>query len=118
MRSVAQQRPVSAVGALRSPTDNNSVNSSGKVVVNKRRTPHSRQSAPPVVDTPVVIVRKASPSKQSKQNNKNPLEIGGIRKEIGEKSPRQTPNRTRPAPMRYKYDAPPGFNDAYGKQVG
>ena len=20
--------------------------------------------------------------------------------------------------MRYKYDAPPGFNDAYGKQVG
>ena len=51
MRSVAQQRPVSAVGALRSPTDNNSVNSSGKVVVNKRRTPHSRQSAPPVVDT-------------------------------------------------------------------
>merc|ERR1712023_138623 len=68
--------------------------------------------------TPVVIVRKASPTKKTKQNennNKNPLEIGGTRKEIDEKSPRQTPSRTRPAPMRYKYDAPPGFNEAYGK---
>ena len=116
IRTVAQQRPVSAAGSLRSPAKSQQQESAS--FVNKKRTPHSKQSAPPVVDTPIVVIRKPVPGKKKgdpKTVDSSALEIGGIKKEIGGKSPRQTPTRNRPVPMRYKYDAPPGFNEAYGK---
>ena len=107
-RAVKMQRPVSAAGTTRSPDRApESVETVSKVApevstVFTQRTPHSRPSARPVVETPVIVVRKPkSPRSKSPRKDRSDVE---------------TPARKTPMPMRFKYDAPPGFEDAFNKR--